>query len=261
MQTIEFWESRAQAYAAEGDGLRAICSYAMPRFYNWSIDVTQRAALRSTLRSIPAGANVLDYGCGVGRWTREIAKRGAKVTAVDFSAAMLSEAARRTAASPHRDACRFIRCDVTNIDLDERFDVIFGVTVLQHVLGTRTLAATIVRLAQHLKPGGRLIMVEAAPTLEHSGCDTQTFHARTLSTYVSHAVDAGLRITHVAGVDPAPFKLWVVPRFKRWPRPLALSFLAAATLLALPFDLLLAKLKVHQSWHKIIVAVAPEEGV
>ena len=257
MQTIDFWESRAQRFAAEGDGLRAVCSYAMPRFYNWSIDVTQRAALRDIIRSIPADAQVLDYGCGVGRWTREIAKRGARVTALDFSAAMLAEAARRTAVTAQRDACRFLRCDVTQVDLPQRFDVIFGVTVLQHVLGDETLAATIERLAGHLRPGGRLIMVEAAPTLLRPECDTQTFHARTLATYVKHAAGAGLVVETITGVDPAPFKLWVVPRFKKWPRPLAVALLTVATLAALPFDLLLARRAVDRSWHKVIVARAP----
>ena len=59
METVQFWESRAQEFAADGSGLRAVCSYAMPNFYNRAIDITQKAALAELLESIPQGAQVL----------------------------------------------------------------------------------------------------------------------------------------------------------------------------------------------------------
>src|ERR1700730_14433691 len=89
IDTTPFWEERARRFAGEGEGLRAVCSFAMPGFYNWAIDVTQRSALGSLIGSISSDARVLDYGCGVGRWTRRIAQRGARVTGVDFCKTML----------------------------------------------------------------------------------------------------------------------------------------------------------------------------
>jgi len=256
MDTTQFWEARAQRFAAAGEGLKAICSYAMPGFYNRAIDLTQRAAMRDLIRGIPRDAQVLEYGCGVGRWTREIARRGAHVTAVDFSATMLHEAKTRTVALNLADRCRFIQSDVTTIDLPERFDVVLGVTVLQHVLDEERLALTIARLARHLKPGGRMILVEAAPGEDRQSCDTVTFRARPLSSYLQKMRDAGLKVTLVRGVDPSPLKLWVVPRFKTWPRALALCALALATLISLPIDVLLARFLTRHSWHKIVVATA-----
>lgn len=47
-------------------------------------------------RWIPAGARVLEFGCGSGRDARALAQRGALVTATDGSSAMLAEARRRS---------------------------------------------------------------------------------------------------------------------------------------------------------------------
>ncbi|TLY69775.1 MAG: methyltransferase domain-containing protein, partial [Gammaproteobacteria bacterium] len=74
-----YWEERAQRFAVEGEGLAAVCSYGMPAFYNRVIDLSQRLALAPWLRVRP-GTSVLDVGCGVGRWCRELARRGARVT-------------------------------------------------------------------------------------------------------------------------------------------------------------------------------------
>jgi len=257
MDTSQFWEARARRFAGSGEGLQAICSYAMPDFYNEAIDITQRAALKSLIASVGPGTRVLDYGCGVGRWTRELARRGAHVTAVDFSRTMLAEAKARTEAAGLSGNCRFVNSDVSSLELAERFDVIMGVTVLQHVLGEERLTQTVARLARMLRPGGRMVLVEAAPSQDYKHCDTATFNARPLATYVAALEAAGLEIQDVRGVDPAPFKLWVVPRFRSWPRPLALAALALATVISLPVDLLLARMLTGRAWHKVVVATVP----
>jgi 2-polyprenyl-3-methyl-5-hydroxy-6-metoxy-1,4-benzoquinol methylase len=253
---VSFWEARARRFAGEGQGLRAICSYAMPAFYNWSIDVTQRRALRALLDSIVPGTRVLDVGCGVGRWSRELAQRGAVVTGVDLSENMLIEARRRTREAGLSGSCSFLCGDISQLNLEGDFDLILGVTVLQHVLDEARMRDSIVRLARRLRSGGRCVLLEAAPTRPHRKADTATFHARPLDVYVDAVRQAGLHIEDIRGVDPMPFKLWVVPRFRRWPRIPALAALAVATACALPLDLLTARRLTPWSWHKIIVARA-----
>ena len=254
MDTPSFWEARAQRFAGDGAGLRAICSYAMPSFYNWAIDLTQRRALNCVIRSIAPGSKVLDYGCGIGRWSRGIADRGAAVTGIDFSPTMIAEARRRTSGIAFSGECAFKQADVTELASAEQYDVAIGVTVLQHVLEDGRLGQTIDRLARCLRPHGRLILFEVAPSRIDMRCDTQTFRARTLDTYLSHIEAAGLQVRAIRGVDPAPFKLWVLPRFRRWPRPLALFALGIASLISLPVDLIFAQPLKRMSWHKIIIA-------
>src|ERR1700680_267128 len=89
-----YWEDRAQRFAAEGDGLAAVCAYGMPGFYNRAIHLEQRLALEPCLR-VGAGTRVLDVGCGVGRWSRLLAARGADVLGVDLSPTMIAQARQR----------------------------------------------------------------------------------------------------------------------------------------------------------------------
>ena len=74
-----YWEDRARRFAAQGAGLAAVCSYGMPEFYNRMIHSCQRLALEPWL-DVKPGSRVLDVGCGVGRWSSLLAKRGAQVT-------------------------------------------------------------------------------------------------------------------------------------------------------------------------------------
>ena len=88
---LAYWEDRAQRFAGEREGLAAVCSYGMPEFYNRVIDWEQRLALAPWLR-VPAATRVLDVGCGVGRWSRLLAGRGADVLGVDLSPTMIAQA-------------------------------------------------------------------------------------------------------------------------------------------------------------------------
>ena len=62
---------------------------------------------------LPQGSHILDVGCGTGRHSVELAKRGYKVTGVDISSGMLSEAKKEANKAGvkvewiHADASRF----------------------------------------------------------------------------------------------------------------------------------------------------------
>src|ERR1700750_3375535 len=95
-QPSTYWEERARRFAGEGAGLAAVCAYGMPEFYNRTIQLEQRLALRPWLNVAP-GTRVLDVGCGVGRWSRMLAARGAHVTGVDLSPTMIKQERHRAA--------------------------------------------------------------------------------------------------------------------------------------------------------------------
>src|SRR5579871_5080303 len=107
-----YWEERARRFAGEGAGLAAVCAYGMPEFYNRVIHLEQRLALHPWLR-VGAGKRVLDVGCGVGRWSRLLAARGAQVTGVDLSPTMIAESQRRAAAEGVADRCQFQVQDIS----------------------------------------------------------------------------------------------------------------------------------------------------
>ncbi|MDE2219465.1 MAG: class I SAM-dependent methyltransferase, partial [Gammaproteobacteria bacterium] len=120
----------------------------MPEFYNRAIHRSQHRALEPWLR-LPRGTRVLDVGCGTGRWSRRLAARGADVTGIDFSPTMIAMAGRLAGLEGVARKCRFAVQDLSAMEMGERFDVVLGVTVLQHILDPRALRAAVQRMAAH----------------------------------------------------------------------------------------------------------------
>jgi len=247
-----YWEDRAQRFAGEGEGLAAVCAYGMPEFYNRAIHLEQRLALEPWLK-VTAGTRVLDVGCGVGRWSRLLAARGACVTGVDLSPTMIEQARCRAATEGIADRCRFEVQNLSNLNVGERFDIVLGVTVLQHILDPGALRNALEAMASHLAPGGRMILLEAAPTAAVDRCDSTVFTARHRDVYLTMIRACGLRLRALTGVDPAPFRTQLLPYVRNMPRAMSLSLLALATALSLPIDALFGRLAVKRSWHAVFV--------
>jgi 2-polyprenyl-3-methyl-5-hydroxy-6-metoxy-1,4-benzoquinol methylase len=247
-----YWERRAQRFAHRGDGLAAVCSYGMPEFYNRTIQLSQRLALAPWL-SITPGTRVLDVGCGVGRWSRLLAARGGDVAGVDLSPTMIQIASRRAAAAGLSGRCRFMVQDLAELELGERFDLVLGVTVLQHILEPLRLRHAVQRLAAHLAPRGRMLLLEAAPSRVTRRCDSEIFTARQRHSYLELFRDCGLKLHAVHGVDPAPFRNWLLPHLRRLPRSLHWAASTAVSAASLPFDALLGRRAVTRSWHALFV--------
>jgi 2-polyprenyl-3-methyl-5-hydroxy-6-metoxy-1,4-benzoquinol methylase len=247
-----YWEDRARRFAAQGSGLAAVCSYGMPEFYNRMIHYCQNLALRPWL-NIEPGTRVLDVGCGVGRWSSLLAARGGLVTGMDLSPTMIAQAQRRAKAMGVANQCRFLVQDLAQLNAGETFDLIVGVTVLQHILEPQALRTAMHRMAGHLAPGGRMVLLEAAPARVAKHCDTTVFRARERNVYLDLFTEAGLELRAITGVDPAPFKTWLLPHLRRLPRAMGLSALALVTLASAPIDMIFGRRALKQSWHAVFV--------
>jgi SAM-dependent methyltransferase len=109
--------------------------------------------LESKLGSL-YGRAVLDLGCGRGRWSKEYARRGAKVTGVDIS----PEAIKLLAAEMPQHV--FVSDDIAALDFpDQSFDVVNSVTVLQHMPDWKQAFAFDL-LSRWVKPGGYVVLLE-----------------------------------------------------------------------------------------------------
>lgn len=94
------------------------------------------------------GKQVLDAGCGMGRFAEVCAAAGARIHAVDLSTAV--EVASRNLA--HRPNVRTYQADIMNLPFpDESFDFIYSIGVLHHTPHTKSAFLTLPPL---LKPGG-----------------------------------------------------------------------------------------------------------
>jgi 2-amino-4-hydroxy-6-hydroxymethyldihydropteridine diphosphokinase len=100
-----------------------------------------------------AGKRVLDVGCGTGRFTRELAARGALVTGVDRSETML-RAARATPHAGTGDAPAYLYGDANVVLPGKNYDAITSFYALQYLD-----VAAFSRLAHAaLAPGGKLVL-------------------------------------------------------------------------------------------------------
>jgi len=109
--------------------------------------------LRSTLNQSASTPpyRVLDAGCGTGRMSIELARRGIAIVGVDLDEVMLSQA---RAKAPHLD---WRLGDLSTIGLDADFDAIVLAGNVMIFLTPGTEAATLANLTQSLKPGGLLV--------------------------------------------------------------------------------------------------------
>jgi SAM-dependent methyltransferase len=224
----------------------------MPEFYNRAIDFEQRLALAPWLRVAP-GTRVLDVGCGVGRWSRLLAARGAIVTGVDISPTMIAEARRRASAEGVADRCRFHVTDLAALDVEGEFDMVLGVTVLQHILDPVALHAALARIRSRLAPGGRIVLLEVAPAVPLDRCNTTIFKARPREVYLDLFRDCNLELVASTGVDPAPFRAKLLPHLRSLPKPLSMGLIALATALSVPINGVLGRRWLAASWHAVFV--------
>jgi SAM-dependent methyltransferase len=102
-----------------------------------------------------AGLPVLDHGCGHGMAAVVLARRGARVTALDLSERYLAEARRR--AEANGVAVQFVQADGERLPFaDGTFARVWGNAVLHH-LDVGTAAREVRRV---LRPGGRAVFCE-----------------------------------------------------------------------------------------------------
>jgi ubiquinone/menaquinone biosynthesis C-methylase UbiE len=100
---------------------------------------------------------VMDFGCGPGYFTVELAKKAVNVVAVDLSMEMLEKAKRKTAKA-HVANVEFLQSNGTKIQLnDTSVDLILLVTVF-HEIGDD--GAVLGEFSRILKSTGKLAIVE-----------------------------------------------------------------------------------------------------
>jgi SAM-dependent methyltransferase len=172
-----------------------------------------------------------------------------------LSPTMISEARRRAAAAGL--ACRFAVADASRLQLDEQFDLVLGVTVLQHILDATLLQSALAAMAGHLAPGGRMVLLEAAPAGGVEKCNSSVFVARPREGYLELMRNCGLEVRAITGVDPAPFRRDLLPHVRNLSRAASCALLLAASAASLPINALFGRRAVERSWHAVFVLQRP----
>lgn len=113
----------------------------------------------------PSGLRVLDFGCGEGELTTQLAALGARVTGIDVSEALLAVARRRAELDGVEDRVELRGGDVLRMTgLPARgFDAVVCSAVLHHV----ALEPVFERLLELARPGGRIVIQEPVAFSHH----------------------------------------------------------------------------------------------
>ncbi|MEM2135873.1 MAG: class I SAM-dependent methyltransferase [Candidatus Jordarchaeaceae archaeon] len=133
-EIVRFYEADAEAYDAD-------------RFLTIQGAYVDRIQKEIVLNMLGSWSNkkILDLGCGTGRFSIEIAKRGARVTAFDPSKSMLEQARRKIKNSE----INLIRGDGCKLPFqDNTFDGCVCVNVINHVEDYYQLMREIGRVVQ-----------------------------------------------------------------------------------------------------------------
>jgi len=111
---------------------------------------------------LAAGSNILDVGCGTGRHSVELARRGYPVTGIDLSDGMLKQAS--DAAAKAGVTVTFMQADASQFELKAEFDAAiclcegaFGLLSSTDDPGEHDLAI-LRNINRALKPGGRFLL-------------------------------------------------------------------------------------------------------
>jgi ArsR family transcriptional regulator len=156
-------------------------------------------AAETMLSLLPATWTVADLGCGTGALAAELAGRVAHVIAVDQSAAMLRAARRRTEGLRNVE---LHEADLATLPVDgARCDAALLALVLAYLDDPAPALAEACRI---LKPGGRLVVVDAARHLDEAlrrrmGQVRPGFEPEELAAQVR---GAGLRVESVRTLPP-----------------------------------------------------------
>ncbi|MEX0993672.1 MAG: class I SAM-dependent methyltransferase [Solirubrobacterales bacterium] len=106
-------------------------------------------------RSAPSGssAGVLDIGCGTGRVSLDLARRGHALTALDRDPALLAALEQR--ASQARIEVKTVVGDARELDLGVEFDLVLApMQFVQLLGGGAQRQGFLERVVRHLRPGG-----------------------------------------------------------------------------------------------------------
>lgn len=132
--------------------------------YSFTKGTAQEVAFLLDLLDLPAGARILDVGCGPGRHAVEFARAGLAVTGVDVSRRFLEIAAE--AARAAGVGASFFDVDARQMPFDDEFDAVVSICQGGFGLMGKDDSLVLKRMAEAAKPGGRVVLTAFSALFE-----------------------------------------------------------------------------------------------
>lgn len=145
-------------------------------------------------------AQILDVGCGPGKWTKLFVEKGFATTGIDSSPRMI-KLAKQNISSNHKRMAKFHVMNLAKLEFSSDFyDLVNCVTVLQHIFNDEEWKKAVYEIVRVTKPSGHVLIFEAAPSfiLEKQ---TRYLRFRTMKEYINEFEEAGSRFIHWRATD------------------------------------------------------------
>lgn len=203
-EEISYWDSLALEAEREKAIIRAEKWRKTAR--NWLAHYADKKARDFVVSTITnyvklnRGAQVLDVGCGPGKWMKFFVEKGYVTTGIDSSPWMI-RLAKHNLQKDYGKIASFHVMNVAKLDLPSDFyDLVNCVTVLQHIFDNEQWKNAIQEIVRVTKPFGYMLIFEAAPS---SILKMQTRHQclRTMGEYIREFENAGARLIYWRATD------------------------------------------------------------
>ncbi len=132
--------------------------------YSFTKGTEQEISFLLDLLKLPAGARVLDVGCGPGRHSVALAQAGFAVTGVDVSRRFLDLAAE--AARAAGVGASFFEVDARQMPFDDEFEAVISICQGAFGLMGRDDSLVLRRMAEACRPGGRVVLTAFSSLFE-----------------------------------------------------------------------------------------------
>jgi ubiquinone/menaquinone biosynthesis C-methylase UbiE len=260
----DFWNKTANLFGYKND-YTPVLHPSAKGLLNWYTDLLQRNAMRSTLKNLE-GDLALDLGCGIGRWSEKVFDRGLGVIGVDLSREMIKKARARLGRK--KRGINFIVASADKLPfVNQIFDTIISVTVLQHITEDWRFKSATSEIARTVKHSGNVVLLEYTCTKKTYGSDFPTV----AHNYRERLTRLGFSLVEMQGVDLSAFLKPTSALTKRYGKYNKLLqkqtdsakystmsavyyyFVSIAALFSLPFDLTLRKALINICDHTLLI--------
>jgi SAM-dependent methyltransferase len=127
----------------------------------------EAAALRDALERFAPSGDILELACGTGLWTKALARRAQRLTAVDAAPEMIARAHERMGEAP----VQYVQADLFDWRPEPAaFDVCFFAFWLSHVPESR-FEGFWETVASALRPGGRVFFIDSVRSERSTAAD------------------------------------------------------------------------------------------
>ncbi len=173
---------------------------------NWLAHYTEKKAYDFIVQTIEnhvkleSEAQILDVGCGPGKWVNRFAERGFIVTGIDSSPWMIRLAKKRVR-KDFKKLSNFHVMNVAKLNLPSNFyDMVNCVTVLQHIFSDEDWENAVHEMVRVTKSLGYVLIFEAAPSFILKK-RTHRLRFRSMREYIIEFRKAGAHLTYWRATD------------------------------------------------------------